>query len=294
MMWEKLVRRAARGAYRLRRAIGAQRRRKGPSAAARIGIYVPYYDASRYYATHLESFRRNTAGAFNYYVMKNCSSAEEARAFDRVVGEYGFPEVFEPWPRLDPLPHGESLQRMIDATDEEVIVVCDVDAFPVARGWDEFVLGELEHKDIVAVVAHFPRRERLPVFLHPCFMAFRRRFMTDNGLDMRPGEGTDPGYRFTQYLMRHARFDEDHVTGLFPTRREVAMPDVASPAQCFGRTDLAHGFGTTYSDLVFHFWFARNIRTLQPVYDDDGRLALSREQMAAVVERVNARYGAAG
>jgi hypothetical protein len=288
----KMGRRIERLAYGLRQGLGLLPKR-GAAAGARLGIYVAYFDSSRYYRTHLECFARNTEGPFNYYVMKNCTTKAEAAAFDGFVGEYGFPHVFARWPSLEPLTHGESLQRMIEMTDDEVIVLCDVDAFPIRAGWDDYVLEQLETHDVVSVIAHFPHRERMPVFLHPCFMAFRRGFMRAHGLDVLAGEGHDPAWRFTRYLMGANAFDEAHVAGLFPTRREIDIPNSRPDARVFGRTDLLHGFGTTYSDLVFHFWFSGSIRKLTPVYNDDGQLVITAHRMAEVVDAVNRRYGPA-
>ena len=287
---KKILRRAGRTGYELRRRLGVLPLREG-SPQARLGVYVAYFDASRIYTTHLECFRRNTTSAFNYYVMKNCTSLAESEAFDRIVGQFGFPSVFKSWPPLDPLSHGASLQRMIDMTADEIIVLCDVDAFPIKRGWDEFVLEELKTKDVVAVMAHFPVRKELPTFLHPCFMAFKRSFMLANSLDVIPAVGRDPAFRFTEHLIETDRFDEDHVTGLFPTSHEIEIPHSGADATCFGRTGLLHGFGTTYGDLVFHYWFARQIRTLSPIYNDDGALVVSSSQMENVVAKINSTHG---
>ena len=90
--------------------------------------------------------------------MKNCTTVEEARRFDEIVSEFGFPRVFTPWPALEPFSHGESLQRMVDQTTDEIIVVCDVDAFPIARGWDDFIVRELATKDAVGAIVHIPER----------------------------------------------------------------------------------------------------------------------------------------
>src|SRR5215831_2691380 len=133
----KIGKRIDRWAYAARKRTGLLPRRAGGVQGARLGVYVAYFDSSRYYRTHLECFARNTTGPFNYYVMKNCTTEPEVAAFDAAVGEYRFPRVFGRWPRLEPLTHGESLQRMIDMTDDEVIVLCDVDAFPILAGWDD-------------------------------------------------------------------------------------------------------------------------------------------------------------
>jgi hypothetical protein len=290
VIWKKILRRTGRIAYESRRKLGLLPKRRG-ATDARLGVYVAYFDASRIYETHLECFRRNTVNPFNYYVMKNCTNTSELAAFDRIVNEYRFPSVFESWPPLDPLSHGVSLQRMIEMTDDEIIVLCDVDAFPIKRGWDELVLEELQTKDVVAVIAHFPVRGHLPVFLHPCFMAFKRSFMIENALDVIPIEGRDPAFRFTEHLMQAGKFDEKHVTALFPTSHEIEIPHSRPDTTCFGRTGLLHGFGTTYGEAVFHYWFARQIRTLAPIYNDDGQLVVSPSQIESVVKKINSLYG---
>ena len=102
---------------------------------ARIGIYVAYYDASWVFKEHLRSIRDLTEGLINYYVMGNCTSKEERAWFDTAVSDFEFPITFYPKPGLMPLTHGESLQRMVDRTNDEIIVLCDVDAFPLKYGW---------------------------------------------------------------------------------------------------------------------------------------------------------------
>lgn len=290
--WAKVLRRLGRIAYWGRRTLFLLPKRRG-SSKAKFGVYVAHFDSSRIYETHLECFQNKTVQPFNYYVMKNCTNESESDAFDKAVEKFGFPIVFEPWPRMDPLPHGRSLQRLIDMTTDDIIVLCDVDAFPIERGWDEFVLKELETKDVVAVVAHFPVRSELPVFLHPCFMAFKRRFVVENKLDMIPIEGRDPAFRVTEHLMKTGRLDEQYVTALFPTSHEVAIPHPGNDTTFFGRTGLLHGFGTTYSNMIFHYWFARHIRTLSPIYNDEGTLVVTSAQMENVIRKINSMYGPA-
>lgn len=289
LIWKKILRRAGRIWYTCRHRAGLLPKVRGK--AARFGVYVAYYDSSRIYTTHLECFSKYTLASFNYYVMKNCTTSNEAATFDGIVAKYKFPVVFESWPHLDPLSHGESLQRMIDMTEDEIIVLCDVDAFPICRGWDSLILKELETRDAVGVVAYFPIRKTLQYFLHPCFLAFRRDYLVRNGLNVLPGEGNDPAYQITIHMLNAGTFDETHVCGLFPTSREVVIPNSRPDGVCFGRTDLLHGFGTTYSNFVFHYWFARNIKTLSPIYNDDGELVVTSNEMLNVINKINTKFG---
>ena len=87
------------------------------------------------------------------------------------------------------------------------------------------------------------------------------------------------------------RFDEGHVTALFPTSHEIEIPHSGADTTCFGQTGLLHGFGTTYAEIVFHYWFARQIRTLAPIYNDDGQLVVSPSQIESVVNKINSVYG---
>jgi hypothetical protein len=256
---------------------------------ARIGIFVAYYDASWVFEDHLRCVRDMTAGSFNYYVMGNCTTAQEQSRFDELVKDFGFPVPFAPWPYLMPYTHGESLQRLIDRTDDDIIVLCDVDAFPVKYGWDDFIVSELATKDVVAVVVDMPHRT-MPVFLHPCFMAFRRGLLADNGLDVLPAGEGDPGCKITTYLHNAGRLTPAHVTPLFPTRREIELSPPGAN-QFFGRSDLVHGFGTTYADMIFHFWFARHIARKMGVSDSGTNL--SEAEVGRVVSEVFGRLRSA-
>jgi hypothetical protein len=279
----------ARLGGKVERILYEARRRRGKLGAprigndARIGIYVAYYDASWIFEHHLQRIRDLTVGRFNYYVMGNCTTASEASQFDANVRRFGFPIPFYPWPRSIPLSHGESLQRMIEATRDEIIVLMDIDAFPLRAGWDSYVVSELRKKDVVAAVVDMPHR-RMPVFLHPCFMAFRRKLLVENGLNVLPSGENDPAWRITDYLQQHGRLTPDHVTPLYPTRREIDVYPRGSN-EFFGRRDLVHGFGTTYADMVFHFWFARYISNHAPVLDGNGKVILSETDIEKVIER---------
>ena len=217
-----LLQRTRARAYRIRRRLRPSPKIAG-SARARLGVYVAYFDAAEIYRLHLAAFRQTCSGAFNYYVMKNCTTALEAHRFDAIVSEFGFPRVFTPWPALVPFSHDESLQRMVDRTSDEIIVVCDVDAFPIAPGWDDFVVRELATKDAVGALVHIPERTGLRTILHPCFLAFRRSFLEAHKLDvLRRGDG-DPCYRITEWLIENGRFHEGCVTPLLPTAHEMEL-----------------------------------------------------------------------
>lgn len=224
---------------------------------AKIAVFVPYYKASWVFEKHLQAFKSLNIKKFNYYVMANCVSSQELIWFKSIIKKFAFPTVFFPWPKLRPLSHGQSIQRMIRSTNEEIIVLCDVDAFPIAHGWDEYIREKLEKKDVVAAIVDMPHRELTP-FLHPCIIAFKRKFIESNCLDVLAGEGNDPAYKITTFLQRTGRFKLEHVEPLFPTKREITLNSKGTNT-CFGRDDLIHGFGTTYGDMFCHFWFTRQI-----------------------------------
>jgi len=288
----RLIRVGRAAEYRTRGHLGWLGKIRG-SSRARLGVYVAYFDASEIYELHLRAFRENTAGAFNYYVMKNCTTAVEARRFDGIVSEYGFPRVFTPWPAHEPFPHDDSLQRMLDRTTDEIIVVCDVDAFPVVRGWDDFVLRELETKDAVGAIVHIPDPPRVRTVLHPCFLAFRRSFLDTHKLDVRRRGGVEPCSQITEHLLEQGRFHEGCVTPLLPTSHEMELFPGFTHDPAFGSSNLRHGFGTTYGDLVLHLWFWRTVARRRPVRRADGSVLVGVEQMETVLTSIRSKFGGA-
>lgn len=278
---KKLARKLDYWTYTLRRRIF---RRPKRSKEARIGIYVAYYDASWIFESHLQRIRDTTIGSFNYYVMGNCTTLQEQELFNDVAGRYRFVTPLKPALELMPHTHGQSLQRLIDITTDEIIILCDVDAFPVKQGWDDFLVKELVTKDVVAVVVDMPHRS-MPVFLHPCFMAFRRDLLEKNKLNVLPAGNNDPGCMITTYLAKAGRLTPEHVTPLYPTHREIRLSPPGSN-EFFGHSDLIHGFGTTYADMIFHFWFARHITKKQGVSDSGVNIS-STEVEKVVTEVLN-------
>lgn len=280
-LYLRAARRASQAIRNLQRRVGRFRKARA-NPAARIGIYVAYFDASWIFEDHLRCIRDLSAGPFNYYVMGNCTSAAERDWFDATLAKFGFPVAFRPWPASMPLSHGESLQRLIEETDDEIIVLLDVDAFPIRHGWDDHVVSELSRKDVVGAVVDFPDRA-MAVVLHPSFIAFRRSLLANNGLDVLPGEDNDPAYKITRYLQAMGRLTPEHVDALFPTRRAITVyPEGHN--ELFGRRDLVHGFGTTYADLVFHFWFGRHVATRQEPLDRRGVPVVTLAEMDRVVD----------
>lgn len=288
----RLVRRARARAYRIRRRLG-RLPTIGGAARARLGVYVAYFDAAEIFPLHLSAFRRTSSGPFNYYVMRNCTTPPEARRFDAIVSESGFPTVFRPWPALLPFSHGESLQRMVDRTTDEIIVVADVDAFPIAHGWDDFVVRELETKDAVGAIVHIPDRTGLRTVLHPCFLAFRRSFLEAHDLDVLPRGDGDPCYRITEWLLANGRFHEGCVTPLVPTGHEVELFPGFAHAPAFGSRNLRHGLGTTYGNLVLHLWFWRFFARRRAVRGADGSILVGVDRMEQVLASLRAKLGEA-
>src|SRR5262245_40100252 len=71
-----LLQRTRARAYRIRRRLRSFPKLPG-SAGARLGVYVAYFDAAEIYRIHLAAFQQTCTGPFNYYVMKNCTTALE-------------------------------------------------------------------------------------------------------------------------------------------------------------------------------------------------------------------------
>lgn len=265
--------------------------------AARIGIFSAYYNSSAYFDTHLSCIRRNTRTAHDYYVMRNYTLAAESRAFDAAVERHGFPKPFYGVSgRLYcPLRHGDSLQRMISLTDNEIIVLCDIDAYLIKPGWDEWVLNALETKELVAVIAYFAGRAasgQIRLVAHPSFMAFRRSFLERNSLDVYEGEGNDPAYKITRHLIAQNRFGAESVVPLVPTGAEFANGSFAEDV--FGLPTAgkpSHGFCTHYGDLLFHFWHSMNYAQAQDIMGHDGKVLVAHDVVRQRVQHYNGKYG---
>ena len=181
---------------------------------------------------------------------------------------------------------------MVDRTTDEIIVVCDVDTFPVAPGWDDVIVRELATKDAVGAIVHIPDRMRLRTFLHPCFLAFRRSFLDAHALDLLGRADGDPCHRITEWLVENGRFHEGCVTPLLPTAHEMELWPGFTHAPVFGSTSLRHGLGTTYGGLVLHLWYWRHITRRRPVREGDGPVLVDVAQMERVLASLKSRLGA--
>jgi hypothetical protein len=264
---------------------------------ARIGIFTAYYNSSAYFETHLACIRRNTRTAYDYYVMKNYTQASESSAFDAAVKRHGFPKSFYgvAGKLCCPLRHGDSLQRMVSLTDNEIIVLCDVDAYLIKNGWDEWVLKELETKELVAVIAHFDKRverTQMKLVAHPSFMAFRRSWFEKWTLDLYEGGGNDPGYKITQHFVERNRLDARSITPL--VANQIEFPNGTFAQDVFGLPTSgkpSHGFCAHYDDLLFHFWHSMNYAQARDIMGDDGEVLVPHNVVRQKVEYYNGKYG---
>ena len=263
--------------------------------ARRIGIYSAYYDSSAYLSAHLNSLMENTTSEFDYYIMKNFSRPEESRRFDEIMEYYSFAHVFRSIAGCIPCPlrHGDSLQRMVSLTDNEIIVICDIDTLFLGHGWDEYVLKQLEDKTVVGVVTSFEGRTQkgqLPTVLHPSFMAFRRKLLEDNQLDLLSGEGNDPAYKITRFLVAHGAFDDKTVCPLLPTRVEYPN-EWFSDLSLFGLGGQpSHGFCTHYGDFFFHFWHSMNYAQGTDIMAADGTVLVPHSVVKQKVKYYTGEY----
>lgn len=262
--------------------------RKFRKTPHRLGIYSAYYNSSVYLEAHLKCVQKNTHNKFDYYLMKNYTKRSESEKFDDIVARFPFVTVFDGSVGRIPCPnsHSESLQRMVSMTDNEIVVICDIDSFFISKGWDEKILTELELRDLVAVVAYFEKRTnrgQIPLVAHPSFMAFSRQFLENNKLDLYGGEGNDPAYKITRFLMESGRFDQTAVSPLLASH--VDFPNGYFPeGPVFGSyKQPSHGFCTRYGDFFFHFWHSMNFSDGRDIMADDGTVLVRHED---VKERV--------
>ena len=260
------------------------------SAHARLGVYVAYFDAAEIYRLHLAAFRQTCSGAFNYYVMKNCTTAREAHRFDAIVSESGSRGSSRPGRPSSP---SRTTSRSSDGgpTSDEIIVVATSTrsrSRPAGttsswRGWPT--------KDAVGVLRAHPRAHRAQDDPAPVLPRVPAIVPRGAQLDvLRRGDG-DPGCRITEWLLENGRFHEGCVTPLLPTAHEMELFPGFTHPPVFGSRNLRHGLGTTYGDLVLHLWFWRIIARRRPVRRADGSVLVSVEQMEHVLESLRSKLG---
>lgn len=256
------------------------------SLKPRLGIYVASNHASKILPTHLAKIGENTETEFDYYIADNSIIPDEKTRFDEIIQHHEFvTKLHSPSPH-----HGDTLQYMVEHTANEIIVLFDVDAFPL-RPWDRWALEKLKKKKVLGVLSHVASRE-IDYHLHPSFMVFRRSFLEENQLDLRAGHLSrrrtdrlpllDPAGKLTCYLKDRNQFSPDHIEALLPTQVEIPFQE---PFQWNGHQHLRRGFGVTYNDMIFHFWFGRNLHRSSPIYDDKKRLVVSSKQVDRIVEK---------
>lgn len=256
------------------------------SIGPRIGIYVAAYNSSATLESHLERIHRFTEMAFDYYIADNSTDPAEKHYFRETIARYPFATVIES-PHTQ---HGDTLQYMVDVTANEIIVLFDVDCFPL-KPWDSWALERLQSKVAVGILSHVATRE-IDYHLHPSFMMFRRSLLADNRLDLRSGHiprssrgklrNLDPAGKITTFLQAQGRFNSHYVEALLPTAVEVAFQE---PFAWEGRKNLRRGFGVTYEDRIFHFWFSRHFQNLQPIYDDQKRLVVDPPTIRKILDK---------
>ncbi|RPJ62323.1 MAG: glycosyltransferase [Acidobacteria bacterium] len=255
-------------------------------ASSRLGIYVASYNASKVLRTHLAQIARFTESPFDYYIADNSADPGERSRFQDIVREFDFATVVNSPSRH----HGDTLQFLVENTSNELIALFDVDAFPL-KPWDRWAVESLGRKLVVGVLSYVDCRE-IDYHLHPCFMVFTRRFLTGNQLHLRAGRLPhtaggrlpllDPAGAITCWLRQRGMFNHQHVEALIPTGIEVPF----GPAFQWGpHRNLRRGFGVTYNNMIFHFWYGRHLQTCQPIFDDRKSLAVSPEQIREVLRR---------
>ncbi len=252
----------------------------------RLGIYVAAYHSSRILHTHLAKIAKNTEMEFDYYIADNSKQPDEKERFAEIIKQYDFvTELHSPSSS-----HGDTLQYMVEQTTNEIIALFDVDAFP-HKPWDHWALEKLQVKKLVGVLSYVASRE-IDYHLHPSFMVFQRSFLEQNDLDLRAGRlstrntnrqpGLDPAGKLTCFLKERNWFTPAHIEALLPTKVEVPFHE---PFQWGGSEQLRRGFGVTYNDLIFHFWYGRNLYESLPIYDDEKRLVVSVELLDRIVQK---------
>lgn len=250
----------------------------------RLGIYVASYHASKVLPTHLSKIARFTEMDFDYYITDNSYDPNEKARFLEITKAYDFAIRMQS-PTND---HGETLQYMIDHTTNEYIALFDVDAFPLTY-WDKWAVEKLEKKYVVGILNHVECRE-IDYHLHPSFMVFKREFLEQNGLDLRAGNIherktkrlplLDPAGKITCFLRGKNMFEQQFVEALLPTSVEIPFE---APFQWNGHDNLRRGYGVTYNNMIFHFWFGRHLRKFDPIYDDNKCLVVNPETIRKVL-----------
>ncbi|HQU71707.1 MAG TPA: glycosyltransferase [Calditrichia bacterium] len=255
----------------------------------RMGIYVAAYHSSPTLRTHLEKIAAFTETDFDYYIADNSSDPAERAFFRETLADFPFATVLN----SPSAKHGDTLQYLVESTANEIVVLFDADCFPL-KPWDLWALENLRSKEAVGILSHVASRE-IDYHLHPSFLMFRRSLLTRNGLDLRSGQiahsprgrlrSLDPAGKITTFLQSRKRFNPQNVKALLPTAAEVPFQE---PFQWGEQSHLRRGFGVTYDNLIFHFWYSRHFRNLEPIYDDHKKLAVDAPTIEAVIRKFTA------
>jgi hypothetical protein len=149
-------------------------------------------------------------------------------------------------PSVD-VPHAVALDMLLGGLSEDVdfVVTLDSDAFPVADGWLEVLIGELEGGATLAGIYRNEMEDAISPFIHVSCLAARRLDLKRLGVSF--GEGKDVGQGLTQAVLAEGG-------RIAPLRRS-------------NKVNYHFLMGGVYGDLVYHqgagsrrarFWTSRH------------------------------------
>ncbi|MGH8973181.1 MAG: glycosyltransferase family 2 protein [Acidimicrobiia bacterium] len=143
--------------------------------------------------------------------------------------------------------HGFALDLAVLSASTSIVVVFDIDAFPISPGWLRAVADPLEHGAAIAG-AHLHR-----AYIHPCFLALRRSDFLEYGLSFVPvGRCPSPEVPATG-LYLDAGEAVSHVLSLaYGTKAIHKLP----PTSHRGPGVI----GTVFGDVVYHNFYSTHGR----------------------------------
>jgi hypothetical protein len=159
------------------------------------------------------------------------------------------------------LPHGHWLDRLLADTADEVVVICDIDAFPLTRAAYDGAIAAARAGRIFGLAQVANHLDPDHIYASPVFMAFSRDTFEALGA---PSLVADDTLDAAQILTHRAEAAGVAIDLVYPTTSVTSKWPLADVC--------IYGIGTFYGDKAFFHLFqsryAQNVLLFQAVAED--------------------------